>query len=493
MPNELNGKHIAFLTANEGVEQVELTSPRSALEAAGAETTLIAPPRSPPDGHLWGPETDKAIDNFPMSGEPVPARVIHWLGRIKSAAATANADLALLDSDLAARIADAANAIAAGEHDDQFPVDVFQTGSGTSTNMNANEVISSLCAGDAHPNDHVNLGQSSNDVFPSAVHLAALEATADSLLPALDGLAAALDRRAAAFADVVKAGRTHLMDAVPVTLGQEFSGYAEQVRSARDHVGATLPFVGEIPLGGTAVGSGLNTHPDFAQRVVDRLRKSTSSGVAEHLSLPRDRFAAQGARDGLVALSGALQVAAVALTKICNDLRWMASGPRAGLGEITLPALQKGSSIMPGKVNPVIPEAVLQVCAQAIGNDAAVTVAAMQGNFELNVMVPVLARNVIQSIELLASGADVLASKCVDGIEANVERCAESAAMTLASATALNPVIGYDAAGEIVREAHRSGRSLRDVAAEHGVSNELLDSALDLRRIAAGNRFDDRA
>ncbi|MEP1123636.1 MAG: class II fumarate hydratase [Ilumatobacter sp.] len=439
------------------------------------------------ENRLWGPETDKAVENFAISGEAIPARVIHWLGRVKSAAALVNAELGLLDDGLAARIAAAGDEIAAGRYDDQFPVDVFQTGSGTSSNMNVNEVISALCDGEAHPNDHVNLGQSSNDVFPTAVHLAALEVTHDVLLPALDALVVGLATRSDDFADVVKAGRTHLMDAVPVTLGQEFGGYAEQVRSARAHIAMTLPFVGQVPLGGTAVGSGLNTHPDFAARVLLRLGETTNAELAGYIAEPRDRFAVQGARDGLVALSGALKVAAGALMKICNDVRWMASGPRAGLGELELPALQKGSSIMPGKVNPVIPEAVLQVCVQVIGNDAAISFAGSQGNFELNVMIPVMARNIIQSAELLATAVDALLSKCVVGMEANVERCNELAELTLASATALNPAIGYDAASDIVNEAHATGRPLRSVARERGVDPDVLDEALDLRRIAAGN------
>lgn len=436
---------------------------------------------------LWGAETAKAVDNFRISGRPIPSRVVHWLGRIKSAAAHVNADLGLLDDDLAARIADAADAVAAGDHDSAFPVDVFQTGSGTSSNMNANEVISALTDDAAHPNDHVNLGQSSNDVFPTAVHLAAIEAVVDDLLPALDELAASLSGRAEEFVDVVKAGRTHLMDAVPVTLGQEFAGYAEQVRGGRSHVGATLPMVGELPLGGTAVGNGLNTDPRFADAVRERLVGSTDADIAPFVSAPPDRFAVQGARDALVALSGSLERVAVALTKICNDIRWMASGPRAGLGEIVLPNLQKGSSIMPGKVNPVIPEAVLQVCAQVIGNHAAVTVGGMQGNFELNVMMPMMARNVLESIDLLAAATHTLAVDCVDGIVADEERCRELAELTLSTATALNPVIGYDAAGEIVREALASGRSVREVALDHGDAADVVDEVLDLRRMAAGN------
>ena len=440
---------------------------------------------------LWGAETDKAVANFPISGEPVPLRVVHWLARIKSAAARANVELGLLDPQLGAAITAAADEIAAGGHDDQFPVDVFQTGSGTSTNMNVNEVISSLTAGSAaggsaHPNDHVNLGQSSNDVFPSAVHLAALDGATGELLPALDQLAASLADRAAAFADVVKAGRTHLMDAVPVTLGQEFAGYSSQVRAGAEAVRATLPALGRLPLGGTAVGNGLNTHLDFAPLTRARLVGELAQDVGALIQPADDHFAAQASRDALVGTSGSLKVVAVALTKICSDLRWMASGPRAGLGEIRLPELQKGSSIMPGKVNPVIPEAVLQVCAQVIGNDTTVTVAGMQGNFELNVMIPVMARNLLQSIDILASSSRLLAERCVDGIEANEERCRELAELTLATATALNPVIGYDAAAGIVQEAAASGRPLREVAREHGVSDDVLDRALDLRRIAAG-------
>ena len=436
---------------------------------------------------LWGAETTKAVANFRISGEPIPTGVIHWLGHIKSAAAAVNAELGLLDADLARSIFDAADQIAAGRHDDQFPVDVFQTGSGTSSNMNANEVISALTDGRAHPNDDVNLGQSSNDVFPSAVHLAALQAAHDDLLPALATLVASLAERAEAFVDVVKAGRTHLMDAVPVTLGQEFGGYADQVSAAAEHIRATLPLVGRLPLGGTAVGSGLNTHPEFAARMVRRLRTIAGDAAGPDITEPPNRFAAQAARDGLVALSGAMKVAAVALTKICNDLRWMSSGPRAGLGEIVLPALQKGSSIMPGKVNPVIPEAVLQVCAQVIGNDTAITVGGMQGNFELNVMIPLLARNTLGSLDLLTHAVTALAEDCVDGIEADEDRCREFAELTLATATALNPVIGYDEGAAIVHDALESGRPLRDVARDHGIEQAVLDEALDLRRIAAGN------
>ncbi len=346
---------------------------------------------------LWGSETEKAIANFPVSGESIPTPVARWLGRIKAAAARANADLELLDRELADRIAAAGDRIAAGEFDDQFPIDVFQTGSGTSSNMNANEVMATLAGEDVHPNDHVNMGQSSNDVFPSAVHLAALGELANDLLPALETLATSLERKAVEFDDVVKSGRTHLMDAVPVTLGQEFGGYAAQIRQGIARVEDAMPRLGQIPLGGTATGTGLNTHPEFAARVRDYL--SADTGLT--ISAPADHFEAQAARDGLVEASGALKVVAVSLTKIANDLRLMGSGPRAGLAEIFLPELQKGSSIMPGKVNPVMPEVVTQVAAQVIGNDTAITVGGMGGHFELNVYIPLMARNLLDSIELL--------------------------------------------------------------------------------------------
>ncbi len=409
--------------------------------------------------------------------------MIHWLGRIKGAAARVNAELELLDPELAERIAAAADRVAAGELDDQFPIDVFQTGSGTSTNMNANEVIANLAGAGAHPNDHVNMGQSSNDVFPSAVHLAALEQVTNELLPALGALEAACPRKADEFADIVKAGRTHLMDAVPVTLGQEFSGYAAQVRLGIRRVGDTLPQVAQIPLGGTATGTGLNTHKEFAIRVRARLTESTGLEIRA----PEDPFEAQGNRDALVELSGALKVVAVSLTKIANDLALMGSGPRAGIGELFLPELQKGSSIMPGKVNPVIPEVVLQVSAQVIGNDAAITIGGMQGNFELNVRVPLIARNLLESIRLLTSTARIFAEKCVDGIRANEEGCRRSAEATLAAATALNPYIGYDKGAEIVKEAASSGRMLREVAYEKGVDEETYNKAMDLREMARGN------
>jgi fumarate hydratase class II len=429
---------------------------------------------------LWGGETSKAVANFPVSGEPIPVPVARWLGRIKAAAARANAALGLLDADKAERIAAAGDAIAQGEHDDQFPIDVFQTGSGTSSNMNANEVIAALAGDDVHANDDVNMGQSSNDVFPSAVHLAALGELEHDLLPALETLAVSLEGKAQQFDDVVKSGRTHLMDAVPVTLGQEFAGYAAQVRQGIERVRDSRKRLGQIPLGGTAVGTGLNTHPEFAARV----RELLSADTGLQISPPADPFEAQAARDGLVEASGALKILAVSLTKIANDLRLMGSGPRAGLAEIFLPELQKGSSIMPGKVNPVIPEVVTQVAAQVIGNDQAITVGGLQGHFELNVFVPMMARNLLDSIKLLASASRLLAEKCVDGIEANREQCERYAELTLSAATALNPYIGYDKASEIVKQAAASGRSLREVAREAGVDDATLDEALDFRRMA---------
>jgi fumarate hydratase class II len=429
---------------------------------------------------FWGAETRKAIANFPVSGEPIPVPVARWLGRIKASAARVNASLGLLEADKAERIAAAADRVAAGELDDQFPIDVFQTGSGTSSNMNANEVIAALAGDDVHPNDDVNLGQSSNDVFPSAVHLAALDETVHDLLPALDGLAASLSVKAHAFDDIVKSGRTHWMDAVPVTLGQEFGGYAAQIREGHARVSATLQRLGQIPLGGTAVGTGLNTHPEFAARVRAELQEATGLRI----SAPADPFESQAARDGLVEVSGALKTLAVSLTKIANDLRFLGSGPRAGLAELFLPELQKGSSIMPGKVNPVIPEVVTQVAAQVIGNDQAIAVGGMQGHFELNVFVPLLARNLLQSIKLLAAAARLLDEKCVAGIEANREQCERYAELTLAAATGLNPYIGYDKASEIVAAAVASGRPLRDVARAAGVDETVLDRALDYRALA---------
>jgi fumarate hydratase, class II len=442
------------------------------------------------DGQLWGSETTKAVENFPISGETVPVSVVRWLARLKGASAAVNAELGLLDKRRAGRIERAAAEIAAGRHDGQFPVDVFQTGSGTSTNTNANEVIAALAtdkdpARPVHPNDHVNMGQSSNDVFPSAVHLAALDVAQNELLPALRQLERAFARKARSFQGVVKAGRTHLMDAVPVTLGQEFAGYAAQMALAQERVRAALVHVGQVPLGGTATGTGLNTHPKFAERVRARLKKE--SGLRQ-IAPPLDRFEAQANRDALVELSGALKVIAVSLTKIAGDLALMGSGPRAGIGELYLPELQKGSSIMPGKVNPVIPEVVLQVSAQVIGNDTAITVGGMQGQFELNVRIPLIARNLLQSLHLLSTTSRAFAEKCVDGIRPNRAGTDASAGATLAVATALNGAIGYDKGATIVRRATDSGRPLREVALEEGVDPKLYDATIDLAKIARGNR-----
>ncbi len=438
-----------------------------------------------PDKQLWGAETTKAVENFPISGETVPVSVIHWLARLKGAAAAVNGELGLISKRSAGRIEKAAKEIAAGKHDQQFPIDVFQTGSGTSSNMNANEVIGALAGEGVHPNDHVNFGQSSNDVFPSAVHLAALDVAQNELLPALKQLERSFSKKAKSFHNVVKAGRTHLMDAVPVTLGQEFAGYAAQMALGQERVQAALVHVGQIPLGGTATGTGLNTHARFAEKVRARLKKE--SGLKQ-IAAPLDPFEAQANRDALVELSGALKVVAVSLTKIAGDLALMGSGPRAGIGEIFLPELQKGSSIMPGKVNPVIPEVVLQVSAQVIGNDTAITVGGLQGQFELNVRIPLIARNLLQSLQLLTAASRVFAEKCVDGIQVNKAGTEASAGNTLAVATALNGAIGYDKATVIVKKATASGRPLRDVALEEGVDAKLYDMTIDLRKIAQGNK-----
>ena len=444
----------------------------------------------PSEQQLWGAETTKAVENFPISGETVPVSVIHWLARVKGAAALVNGELGLLSKRSATRIAKAATEIADGKHDDQFPIDVFQTGSGTSTNMNANEVIGKLAtdkdpAHPVHPNDHVNMGQSSNDVFPSAVHLAALDVAQNQLLPALKQLERSFAKKSKSFNNVVKAGRTHLMDAVPVTLGQEFAGYAAQIALAQERIASALLHVGQIPLGGTATGTGLNTHPKFAEKVRARLKKD--SGLKQ-ISAPRDPFEAQANRDALVELSGALKVLAVSLTKIAGDLALMGSGPRAGIGELFLPELQKGSSIMPGKVNPVIPEVVLQISAQVIGNDTAITVGGLQGQFELNVRIPLIARNLLQSLTLLTSASRAFAEKCVDGIQANKAGTDASAGNTLAVATALNGAIGYDKATVIVKKATASGRPLREIALEEGVDAKVYDQTIDLRKIARGNQ-----
>jgi fumarate hydratase class II len=438
------------------------------------------------DEQLWGAETEHAIRNFRVSGEPMHPAVIAWVARIKSAAAAANAQLGLLDVDVAARIGEAADAIAAGAHAAQFPVDVFQTGSATSTNMNVNEVIATLTGGLAHPNDHVNMGQSSNDVMPTAVQLAACELITGDLVPALEATIDRCRRLATETGDVVKPGRTHLMDAVPVVLGDEFESYAAQLEECVEQLTAARRHLARLPLGGTAVGNGLGAHPELASRVVERLTTTVRLGV--ELELPVSRLARQGAHDALVAASGATNVVAVALTKIANDLRWMSSGPNTGLAEIALPALQKGSSIMPGKVNPVVPEVVLQVAAQVIGNHTAVTVAGMQGNFELNVMLPVMARNLLGSIGLLAAACRSLTDDCLAGVRVDAERTRDLAGRSLPLATALNTALGYDTVEQIVRTAAADGTSVREAALSLGVPGETLDAELDLDRIARGPR-----
>jgi len=442
-----------------------------------------------PASARWGAQTQRAVENFPISGRTIDPSVTTALARIKGAAAEVNAELGIVDADVAAAIVAAADEVAPGHWNDHFPIDVFQTGSGTSTNMNVNEVLASLATerlGDGktvHPNDHVNASQSSNDVFPSAVHLAAAHHVAEGLWPALEYLEAALTAKAVELAQVVKSGRTHLMDATPVTLGQEFGGYAAQVRQAAERVRSTLPRVGELPLGGTAVGTGLNCPPGFAEAVIEKLSHRTGLPLRE----APDHFAAQGARDALVELSGQLRGVAVALLKIANDIRWMASGPRTGLAEIRLPDLQPGSSIMPGKVNPVIPEAVTQVCAQVIGNDATVAFAGSQGNFELNVYMPVMAQNLLESIRLLGSVSRLFADRCIAGIEADVERCRAYAESSPSLGTSLNPYIGYEAAAEIVKESVKTGRSVRDIVRERGLlTDEQLDQALDVLGMTKG-------
>jgi fumarate hydratase, class II len=440
-----------------------------------------------PAAARWAAQTQRAVDNFPISGVRLEGSLIAALARIKGAAALVNADLGVIEPDAAEAIAAAAAEVAAGDHDDHFPIDVFQTGSGTSSNMNANEVIAHL-AGErlgrpVHPNDHVNASQSSNDVFPSAIHLAAAEQVTVALLPALEYLTLALRSKAQEFATVVKSGRTHLMDATPVTLGQEFGGYAAQVDGAGEAIRSTISAVGELPLGGTAVGTGLNCPPGFAEAVINRLARDLELPLTE----APNHFAAHGARDALVTLSGALRTLAVALVKIANDIRWMGSGPRTGLAEIRLPDLQPGSSIMPGKVNPVLAEAMTQVSAQVIGNDATVAFAGSQGNFELNVYLPVIARNLLESIRLLANVTRVFADRCVAGIEADVDRCRAYAESSPSLGTSLNPYIGYEAAAEIVKESVKTGRSVRDIVLDRGLlSEDEVDRALDVLGMTRG-------
>ncbi|MFF9016005.1 class II fumarate hydratase [Streptomyces sp. NPDC014870] len=439
----------------------------------------------------WRAQTQRALENFPVSGQRLESAHITALARIKAAAAKVNASLGVIDQDLADAIVSAAAEVAAGDWDAHFPVDVFQTGSGTSSNMNTNEVIATLAgerlpAGrEVHPNDHVNASQSSNDVFPSSIHIAATAAVTHDLIPALDHLAASLERKSAEFAEVVKSGRTHLMDATPVTLGQEFGGYAAQVRYGIERLRASLPRLAELPLGGTAVGTGINTPPGFSAAVIAELAAATGLPLTE----ARDHFEAQGARDGLVETSGQLRTIAVGLTKISNDLRWMASGPRTGLAEINLPDLQPGSSIMPGKVNPVIPEAVLMVAAQVTGNDTTVAVAGAAGNFELNVMLPVMAKNLLESVRLLANAARLLADRTVDGITANAERAREYAESSPSVVTPLNRYIGYEEAAKVAKRSLAERKTIRQVVLESGyveqgaLTVEQLDEALDVLRM----------
>ncbi|MER5490944.1 class II fumarate hydratase [Streptomyces sp. NPDC002490] len=437
----------------------------------------------------WRAQTQRAVENFPVSGQRLERAHIEALARIKGAAAKVNAELGVVERDVAGAIAAAAEEVAAGRWDEHFPVDVFQTGSGTSSNMNANEVLATLASErlgrPVHPNDHVNASQSSNDVFPSSIHIAATAAVTRDLVPALEHLAAALERKAAEFADVVKSGRTHLMDATPVTLGQEFAGYAAQVRYGVERLRASLPRLAELPLGGTAVGTGINTPPGFSAAVIAEVAAATGLPLTE----ARDHFEAQGARDGIVETSGQLKTVAVGLTKIANDLRWMASGPRTGLAEINLPDLQPGSSIMPGKVNPVVPEAVLMVAAQVVGNDTTITVAGAAGNFELNVMLPVIGKNVLESVRLLANASRLLADRTVDGVTANRERALEYAESSPSVVTPLNKYLGYEEAAKVAKRALAERRTIREVVLDAGyvdrglLSLAELDAALDVLRM----------
>ncbi len=437
----------------------------------------------------WRAQTQRAVENFPVSGQRLERAHIEALARIKGAASRVNAELKVLDPDIATAIQEAAEEVAAGRWDDHFPVDVFQTGSGTSSNMNANEVIATLATErlgrPVHPNDHVNASQSSNDVFPSSIHIAATAAVTADLIPALDHLADSLGRKSAEFAEVVKSGRTHLMDATPVTLGQEFGGYAAQVAYGVERLRASLPRLAELPLGGTAVGTGINTPPGFSAAVIARVAEVTGLPLTE----ARDHFEAQGARDGLVETSGQLRAIAVSLTKICNDLRWMASGPRTGLAEIALPDLQPGSSIMPGKVNPVIPEAVLMVAAQVTGNDATVAAAGAAGNFELNVMLPVMAKNLLESVRLLANASRLLADRTVDGITADAERARAYAESSPSVVTPLNKYIGYEEAAKVAKTSLKDGTTIRETVLAMGyvergdLTTEQLDEALDVLRM----------
>ena len=439
-----------------------------------------------PTNALYAAQTQRAVENFPISGRGLSSHHIAALAQIKRAAAIANAELGVLDRSVADAIVSAAEEVIAGRHDDQFPIDVFQTGTGTSSNMNTNEVVATLASqrlgSKVHPNDHVNASQSSNDVFPSSIHIAAVQAITDELIPSLDVLAASLQAKSEEWTDVVKSGRTHLMDATPITLGQEFSGYATQVRYGIDRVRAALPRLAELPLGGTAVGTGINTPEGFSARVIEL--------IAEHTGLPlveaQNHFEAQAAQDSLVETSGALRTIAVSLTKIANDLRWMGSGPRTGIGELSLPDLQPGSSIMPGKVNPVLPEATVMVAAQVIGNDAAIAFAGAQGNFDLLVMLPVMARNLLESITLVGNVSKVLAERCVDGLVANVERCRQLAESSPSIVTPLNRIIGYEAAAKIAKHSVKANLTVADAVRDLGyvergeITEEQLSKALDV-------------
>ncbi|MER5897851.1 class II fumarate hydratase [Streptomyces sp. NPDC001876] len=437
----------------------------------------------------WRAQTQRAVENFPVSGQRIERAHIEALARIKAAAAKVNAELGVLDPEIARAIQEAAAEVVTGRWDEHFPVDVFQTGSGTSSNMNTNEVVATLATErlgrEVHPNDHVNASQSSNDVFPSSIHIAATAAVTADLIPALEHLAVSLERKSAEFAEVVKSGRTHLMDATPVTLGQEFGGYAAQIRYGVERLRASLPRLAELPLGGTAVGTGINTPPGFSAAVIAEVARTTGLPLTE----ARNHFEAQGARDGLVETSGQLRTVAVSLTKISNDLRWMASGPRTGLAEINLPDLQPGSSIMPGKVNPVIPEAVLMVAAQVTGNDATVAAAGAAGNFELNVMLPVIARNLLESVRLLANASRLLADRTVDGITANVERARQYAESSPSVVTPLNKYIGYEEAAKVAKKSLAEGTTIRETVLAGGyvergdLSEEQLDEALDVLRM----------
>ncbi|MDZ7688557.1 MAG: class II fumarate hydratase [Halobacteriales archaeon] len=441
-----------------------------------------------PEDALYGAQTQRAVENFPVSDLRFGRRFIHAIGVVKLSAAKANNELGLLDDEKRKAIVKAAREVAEGEHDDEFPVDIFQTGSGTSTNMNANEVISNRASEivgaekgskEIHPNDHVNMGQSSNDVIPTSIHVAALTAVEKDLLSALRNLHVELDKKAEEFDDIVKTGRTHLQDATPVRLGQEFSGYAAQVEKGIERVEKSRDSLRELAIGGTAVGTGLNTHPDFPEKVVENVSNETDVEFVE----ASNHFEAQAGRDAVVEASGALKTVAASLMKIANDLRWLSSGPRTGFGEIDLPAVQPGSSIMPGKINPVIPESVCQVVAQVTGNDTAINVGGQAGNFELNVMKPVMAHNLLESIELVANVSDLLADRCVADIEVNRETCEDNAERSLSIVTALAPHVGYDDAAEIAKQAMKEGRTIREVAREHGLSDDELDDYLDVRRM----------